>query len=296
MKANLYTLEGKKTKEVDLPSQFNEEYHPDLIKRAVQAIQANKRQPYGAKPDAGQRASAVLSRRRRKYRGSYGHGISRVPRKIMTRRGIHFYWVAAFAPGTVGGRRAHPPKAEKIWKQKINIKERKKAIRSALNATTLLDLVKARGHKTETAPYILDSKAEELNKTKDVVQLLIKLGLQEELNRAAIKKVRAGKGKNRGRKYKKRVGPLIVASKDCSLLKAAVNIPGVDVTIINNLNTELLAPGTQPGRLTIFTEAALQKLEKEKLFLINSKKQEESKVATKKPITKKPATKKEVKK
>ena len=84
-----------------------------LIKRAVLTLQNNKRQRYGANPEAGKKVSAALSKRRRKYRGSYGHGISRVPRKILSRRGTSMNWQGAFAPGTVGGRRAHPPKAEK---------------------------------------------------------------------------------------------------------------------------------------------------------------------------------------
>ena len=36
-------------------------------------------------------------------------------------------WVGAFAPGTVGGRKAHAPNAEKIFDKKINKKENRKA-------------------------------------------------------------------------------------------------------------------------------------------------------------------------
>ena len=87
MKLKILDIAGKETGSRELPLQFKEKVEPDLIARAVLAIQANKRQPYGAKPDAGKRASAKLSRRRRNYRGSYGIGISRDPRKILTRRG-----------------------------------------------------------------------------------------------------------------------------------------------------------------------------------------------------------------
>ena len=79
--------------------------------------------------------------------------------------------------------------------------------------------------------------------------------------------MRAGKGKLRGRKYQRKTGPLLVVSKDCSLEKSACNIPGIDVVQINNINAELLAPGTHLGRLTLFTQAAIEKLGKEKLFL-----------------------------
>src|SRR3989338_11129595 len=135
MKLKVISPEGKEDGSVTLPTQFSEEVRSDLIKRAVLAIQSHNRQPYGASPEAGKRASAKLSRRRRNYRGSYGLGISRVPRKIFSRRGTRMNWQGAFAPGTVGGRRAHPPKAEKIWWQNINKKERKMAIRSAMAAT-----------------------------------------------------------------------------------------------------------------------------------------------------------------
>ncbi len=266
MKAPLYNLQGKKIKEIDLPIQFNEEIRPDIIKKAILAIQSHNRQPYGVKPDAGKRASAVLSRRRKNYKSSYGHGISRVPRKTMWHRGRQFGWVGAFAPGTVSGRQAHPPKAEKKYWEFINIKERRKAIRSALSATMISKLVEKRGHKFNQS-LVIENKFEELKKTKDVVNVLIKLGLQDELKRISKKKIRAGKGKNRGRKYKIKKGPLLVVSKACPLEKSAKNLQGIDVCIINNLNSELLAPGADIGRLTIYTENSVNKLAKEKLFM-----------------------------
>jgi len=266
MKADILNTKGEKVKTINLPEQFSEEIRPDVIKRAVLAIQANKRQPYGASTRAGKRASAKLSRRRRKYRGAYGHGISRVPRKILTRRGTNFFWVAAVAPGTVGGRRAHPPKAEKIWKQKVNIKERRLAIRSALSATCIKEIVEKRGHISKHIPIIIESSFENAKQTKEIREALIKLGLEKELERASVKKIRPGKGKSRGRKYKTRKGPLIVVSAKCELQRSANNIPGIDISVVNSLNAELLAPGSEPGRLTIFTDKAIDRLEKEKLF------------------------------
>ncbi|MBI1970756.1 50S ribosomal protein L4 [Candidatus Woesearchaeota archaeon] len=113
MKIPIITITNSQAGTVDLPPIFQEEVRPDLIKRAVETLQANARQPYGAKPGAGMRYSAKLSRRRRDYKTSYGYGISRVPRKILSRSGTRFNWVGAVAPGTVGGRQAHPPKAQK---------------------------------------------------------------------------------------------------------------------------------------------------------------------------------------
>ncbi|MEK6835055.1 MAG: 50S ribosomal protein L4 [Nanoarchaeota archaeon] len=265
---NLVNLEGKKLKEINLPIQFSESYHPNLISRAFVTIMSNKRQPYGTKIHAGMRASAKISRRRRDYKGAYGHGISRVPRKILWHRGTQFGWVGAEAPGTVGGRRAHPPKASKIWDKKINIKERRKAIRSALSATLNKDLVILRNHQLPNLyPLIIENKFEDLSKTKDVIKVLENLGLQKELERLEIRKVRAGKGKNRGRKHRNKTGPLLVVSKECKLIDAAKNIHGINVVLINNINVELLAPGSKAGRLTVYTQGAIERLEKENIFM-----------------------------
>lgn len=260
-------LENKEKGKIKLPNQFEEEIRPDLIKRAVLAVRSHKRQGYGASPEAGKRASAIVSRRRHNYRGAYGLGVSRVPRKIMSRRGMRMNWQGAFAPGTTGGRRAHPPKAEKVWWQKINKKERKKAIRSAIAATINKELIIKRGHKIEgDYPLIIDSSIEGIDKTKKAKEVLIKLGLRKELERCKKKKIRAGKGKIRGRKYRKKKGPLIVVSKECKLIKSAGNIPGIDIYEVKNINAEILAPGAVPGRLTLWSKGAIELMDKEKLF------------------------------
>lgn len=282
MKADMFGLDGKKLRSVELPSQFNEEIRSDLIKRAVLVVQSNNRQPYGAFPQAGMRQSVEVSKRRRKYRTSYGHGISRVPRKVLWRRGRQFGWVGAFAPGTVGGRRAHPPKSEKIWSLDINIKEKRKAIRSALAATLNENLVKKRGHIFKNLVPVIESKAEELGKTKDILNMLNKLGLEKEISRVKQKTVRAGIGKIRGRPYKNKKGPLIVVSSECKLSKSAANIPGIDVSVVNKLNAELLAPGCAPGRLTIFTEKAIESMSKENLFMNKLKTEKKKKTGDKK--------------
>ncbi|MBU1203631.1 MAG: 50S ribosomal protein L4 [Nanoarchaeota archaeon] len=295
MKAAVYDTQGKKISQIELPVQFEEPYHPDLIKRAVLAIRANKRQPYGAAPRAGKRHSVRISKRRRDYKGSYGHGISRAPKKTMWRRGTQFGWEGAFAPGTKGGRKAHPPKAEKDFSVKININEKRKAIRSALSATLNRELVETRGHKLgEIYPIILESKAELLEKTKDVKKLLSSFKLEKELERNKKKKIRAGKGKLRGRKYTRKRGMLMVISSKCKLSSSAQNIPGVEVTEVRNLNTELLAPGTHAGRLTIYTDKAIEEIKSKALFTNKEKKFKKPKTRTtkEKPKTKEPEEKK----
>ncbi len=268
MKLPIKNAQGTRTGEIQLPMQFQEEYRPDLIKRAVHALQSKARQPYGASPEAGLRHSHDVSKRRRDYKTSYGKGISRVARKVHVKRGSNLIWVGTFSPQTVGGRRAHPPKAEKIWAQKINQKENRKAIRSAMAATVSRKLVELRGHHLPTEyPFIVDGAVEEMRKTNEVEKLLAAFGFTAELERSAQKKVRAGKGKMRGRKYNKKKGPLIVVSKDCALQQAAGNIPGIDIVPVQALNAAVLAPGAFPGRVTLWTKGAITELEKNRLFL-----------------------------
>ena len=294
MKLKIVNKHATEIGQIDLPIQFQESVRLDLVKRAVLAIRANNRQPYGTKPGAGKRASAYVSKRRRAYKGTYGIGQSRTPRKILSKSGTRFNFVGAFAPQTVGGRRAHGPKATKIWTQKINETENRKEIRSALASTIIPGLVKARGHKIpNTYPFIITDEFNQITKTAELKKTLQKLGFKEELERAAIKKIRAGKGKNRGRKYKTKKSILIVTDKESQLKLSSANIPGVDFAIVENLNAELLAPGTTPGRATLYTESAIKKITEQKLFTKNYKGQTILKLKKESKKTKEKITKTE---
>jgi len=106
-----------------------------------------------------------------------------------------------------------------------------------------------------------------LKKTKEVKDVLKKMGLEKELERVSEKTIRSGKGKKRGRKYKSKTGPLIIVSKDCALLKAAKNIAGINVRIVKSLNAKSLAPSASPGRLAIWTQDAVKELGDKRLFM-----------------------------
>jgi large subunit ribosomal protein L4e len=163
------------------------------------------------------------------------------------------------------GRRAHPPKPEKVLVEKINKKERRKAIRSAIAATRDIGLVKERGHRVgdiKKLPIIVDNAIESLKKTKEVREALLRLKLGEDLKRGEQKKIRAGRGTTRGRKYKKKKSVLIVVGSDKGVVKASKGIAGVDVSLAKNINADLLAPGGKPGRLTVYTESALSEIGK----------------------------------
>ena len=181
--------------------------------------------------------------------------MSRVPRLARTGR-------AAFAPGTVGGRRAHPPRAEKVWARKMNRKERRLAKLSALAATAVPELVRARGHRLPeglTVPVVVRG-LEGLERVSQAKELLLALGLGEELERAHDRKMRAGKGKMRGRRYRVRKSVLVVVSSREPVERAFSNIPGVEVLTPRELNAEVLAPGGDPGRLLMLSEEALQEI------------------------------------
>lgn len=257
MSTKIYSIKGKKlTETINLPSVFQTQLRPDIIKRAVLAEQSKKRQPKGVSPLAGRLVSVE--------NWGPGRGAARVPRVKGSR--THSAQRTAFIPQARGGHKAHPPRAEKKIIEKINRKEHLLALKSAIAYTALKEHVSLRGHRFDDKtifPIIVESKAEDINKTQEVVTLLNNLGLSLELLRVKFgKNVRPGKGKGRGRKYKVPVGPLIVVSDDeCSLAKSGRNILGTSVVPVSKLTTELLAPGTHPGRLTIWTESAIKALD-----------------------------------
>ncbi len=261
MKVTVFDLKGKQVGKIELPKIFEEDLRWDVIRRAVLALQSRRRQPYGTDELAGLRTSAHYHGRRRIRWTMMMRDMARLPRLHAT--SPHLIWRVRKVPQAVKGRRAHPPKVEKIWVQKINEKEYRLALRSAIAATAKKEIVEKRGHKIEKIkelPLVIKDGIESIKKTKDLENLLSSVGLDEELKRSKKKKVRAGKGKLRGRKYKRKAGPLIIIAKDEGVKKACKSLSGVDVKEVNKLSVEDLAPGASPGRLTIWSESAIQKL------------------------------------
>lgn len=247
-RVNVYGIDGTVKEKIELPDVFNTPYRPDIIRKSFNVLRSNKRQPYGSDPYAGTKhATASVGK---------GRGMSRVPRLTQGRRG-------ALAPSVVGGRRAHPPKAERDWKEKINKKERLHSIKSALAATADKKIVSKRGHRFDdkiTLPVVVDDNFEKIKKTKEVIDVLEKIGIYDDVVRAANgKHIRAGKGKTRGRKYRTPKSVLIVSTKE-DIEKSSSNLTGVEVVKPNQINIEHLAPGGDAGRLTLFTKSALMQI------------------------------------
>jgi large subunit ribosomal protein L4e len=242
----VYDTDGTEAGDVDLPGVFETPHRPELIGQAVRTAQANRAQPYGADDYAGMRTPAESF-------GS-GRGMAHVPQSNGQGRRV---------PQTVGGRPAHPPKEENDRSLKLNDNERKLATRSAIAATSDRERVSERGHEVAAFdgefPIVVDDEFEEFVKTQDVVSLLEALGVDEDIERAEDKTVRAGRGTTRGRKYKRPTSILFVTSDEPS--RAARNLAGADVATAREVNTEDLAPGTQSGRLTIWTESAIEEVE-----------------------------------
>ena len=267
MKASILNTEGKETKQIDLPSCFNDEVRYDLIKRAYEVENRAMRQAYGNYIWAGMQhvAQGSISHRRRKYKTGYGYTMARTPRKVMSRHHGRFNWRGAEVAGTVGGRESHPPITDKNWIRKINKKERARAVRAALAATANMNellkkysLLNEEKEKIKNMhlPIIIESSIENIKKTKELKEILEKvLGL---LAKVAFRqrKTRAGKGKTRGRYHKVPRGMLLISEKKIDAAKGLEG-QGFDNILAGSLSIEQLAPSGIPGRLVVYTENAI---------------------------------------
>jgi large subunit ribosomal protein L4e len=255
MKAQLYSSKGEKKSQLDLPKIFSVRIRADIVKKYYEADKFIH--PYGPYTFAGlrQSASGTISHQRHDWKGHYGRGISRAPRKTMWRRGTQFFWVGANVPGARGGRQAHPPKG--IGKEKkINKKEIEIAFNSAFAATANKDLIVKRYSsldKIEHTPFVIESLPTKTKELKDLIKSLF--GDHSQLA-FKNKVVRAGKGSMRGRRYKSNAGVLIVTGD-----KEKTNLAGFDIKHVDEVSISDLYP---LGRLTIYTQKALDYLNKDK--------------------------------
>lgn len=122
----------------------------------------------------------------------------------------------------------------------------------------------ARGHKVDDVPEIplvMDSSIESAKKTSAAKDILASVGALADVEKAAdSKKIRAGKGKARGRKYTLRRGPLVIYKNNDGVEQAFRNLPGVELCCVDRLNLLQLAPGGHMGRFCVWSQAALDAL------------------------------------
>jgi large subunit ribosomal protein L4e len=247
-------MEGKSVDSLELPQFFNEPLRLDLIRRAVVAIQSSSFQPQGRDWMAGKRTTAESI--------GVGHALARVPRVKGDRypRGN----MSALAPMTVKGRLAWPPVPFKKNQKKINRKELKGAMLSALAATASAEIVRSRGHLIPSdceLPLVVSDDVEQMTKSSDAMKLLKNLKIWDDIERASKRRYRGGRGSTRGRPLKRSVSALVVVEKKHDAQRAFRNFTGVSVVDAASLNVNDLAPGTHPGRLTIWSRSALKSLD-----------------------------------
>jgi large subunit ribosomal protein L4e len=253
--AKVLDMSGKPGDEMQLPSVFSTPLRPDIVQRVWWILHSHGLQPYGRDPMAGERTSAET------HSPPTGTGQSRIPR--VKGGGTNRAGQGGGVASTVKGRLPHPPRSEKVIYRKVNVKERKLALNTAIAFTGDASAVAWRGHKVGKLrfPVVVSDDLEALEKTAALESFLSDLGLTEELKRVygGVKR-RSGTARMRGRTTKKKVGPLIVVSNDRGVGKAAASIPGVEVVSVDSLSVLPLAPGGVAGRLTIWTSSAVDVL------------------------------------
>ncbi|QLL34470.1 hypothetical protein HG536_0G03320 [Torulaspora globosa] len=251
------SLTGEATSSsLPLPAVFNAPIRADIVHSVFVSVNKNKRQAYAVSEKAGHQTSAE----------SWGTGraVARIPR--VGGGGTHRSGQAAFGNMCRGGRMFAPTKTWRKWNVKVNHNEKRYATASAIAASAVASLVLARGHRVENIPEIplvVSNELESVKKTKDAVAALKAVGAQADLVKVLkSKKLRAGKGKYRNRRWTQRRGPLVVYSEDNGIVKAFRNVPGVETANVASLNLLQLAPGAHLGRFVIWTESAFASLDK----------------------------------
>jgi len=252
---SVFNEQGEVGGQITLPAVFKAPIRPDVVSFVHSNMAKNSRQPYAVHKHAGHQTSAE----------SWGTGraVARIPR--VRGGGTHRSGQGAFGNMCRGGRMFAPTKTWRKWHHRINQKQRRYAMCSAIAASAIPALVMARGHKIENlpeVPVVCTNGIESLTKTKQAVSLLKSLNAYEDVEKCQdSKKIRAGKGKMRNRRYVMRRGPLVIYNEDHGIKQAFRNLPGVELISVDRLNLLKLSPGSHLGRFCIWSQGAFQKLD-----------------------------------
>lgn len=154
---------------------------------------------------------------------------------------------------------------------KANKDFRRFAVASAIAASAVAPLLLARGHQISNVPevpLVVDSAVFEgaaLAKTSAAFKVLSAVGAGADVLKAKnSKKLRAGKGKLRGRRHRQRRGPLVIydpVADGKELIRGFQNLPGVETCDVYALNLLQLAPGGHLGRFIVWTSSAFKALD-----------------------------------
>jgi len=252
---SVYNEQGEASGQITLPAVFKAPIRPDVVNFVHSNMAKNSRQPYAVHKHAGHQTSAE----------SWGTGraVARIPR--VRGGGTHRSGQGAFGNMCRGGRMFAPTKTWRRWHRPVNQKQRRYAVCSALAASSVPALLMARGHKVDNipeVPVVCTNAIESLTKTKGAVALLKRLNAYDDVEKCQnSKKIRAGKGKMRNRRYVMRRGPLVVYNEDHGIRQAFRNLPGVELISVDRLNLLKLAPGSHLGRFCIWSQGAFEKLD-----------------------------------
>lgn len=257
MKAQSYSTSGAKEDQIELPQIFSTPLRGDVIHKAYINLESHKFQPKGTHPTAGMDVVA------RSNDPPTGQGSSRIAK--MRGGGGGRQGQAGGVASVRGGRQAHPPKVAKVIYKKLNKKENKLALCSAIAATSSKKLIEERGHKVggnESFPIIISDDIESIAKAQELTQIIKSLDLTDDVNRLTSRKARTGKSSLRGRSKKVGKSILFVTKDSEKLSKACGAIPGVDTKSVNQLSVLDLAPGSTLIRLTVYSKGAIQEIAK----------------------------------
>ena len=264
IKAPSLTLSGEKAEEIELPLVFSTPFRRELIHKAWTNLNSHKFQRQGRHPTAGMDVVADSNN------PPTGQGISRIAR--MRGGGGGRQGQAGEVASTRGGRQAHPPNVNKVIYKKLNKKENKLALCSAIAATASKEKVQLRGHKVDDVksfPIIVSDDLETISKATEVTKLLETLKLNKDVERLESRKPRSGQTALRGRDKKIGKSVLFVTKNSEKISKACGAIPGVEARSVKDLSVLDLSPGSDPIRLTVYSKAAIEEIGKIKSTHLN---------------------------
>ena len=257
MKTYTYSTTGTKEEEIELPLVFSTPFRRELIHKAFTNLNSHKFQPQGRHPTAGQDVVADSND------PPTGQGVSRVAR--MRGGGGGRQGQGGEVASTRGGRQAHPPIVEKVIHKKLNKKENKLALCSAIAATASKEIIESRGHKVdgiESFPIIVSDNIESVSKANEISKILDSLKLSQDIKRLESRKSRTGKSSLRGRSKKVGKSVLFVTKDISNISKAIGAFPGVEARNVKELSVLDLAPGSDPIRLTVYSKSAIEEIGK----------------------------------
>ena len=137
MNVPTFTMNGTKESDIELPLVFSTSFRKDLISKSFTNLNSHKFQPQGRHPTAGMDVVA------RSNDPPTGQGRSRIAK--MRGGGGGRQGEAGGVASVKGGRQAHPPKVQKVIFKKLNKKENKLALCSAIAATQSKKLLSQEG-------------------------------------------------------------------------------------------------------------------------------------------------------